>query len=520
MPRVGRETAVHPPRPEEPLEAALTGARIVDEVGELLTLGEDPEALVGRAFQRLGQLVPFDLATVLVREGDHLEVRYAAGPLEQPGLVGSRIAIKGNARLGNALRSRSARSYEEDEPGEDTFHGILDFPGGHSCLAAPLRARGEAFGLMTLDALVCRQYPETVVRHVGTFASLLALALKQSEHLQVLADRERRLRDEVAFHRTQALGELMAEPLRAESPAMRAVVDQLRQVAPTGTTVLLMGETGTGKEKVAQTLHHLSPRRERPFIKVNCGALPAHLIESELFGHVKGAFTGASAARKGRFELADGGTLFLDEIGELPLDLQPRLLRVLQEREIDPLGSERPKKVDVRLVAATNRDLRAQVDAGLFREDLYYRLHVFPILLPPLRERPEDVRALAESFLDRFARANRRPLLRLGRESLARLQAYSWPGNVRELFNVLERAAILSPDRELRLGGTLPESRPRKGSVPTWAQQEEVYLADVMGRAEGRVTGKGGAAELAGLAPSTLISKLERLGLRPADFRR
>ena len=262
------------PKPKDPLEAALTGARIVEEVGDLLTLGENPEALVQRAFQRLGQLVPFDLATVLVREKDHLEVRHALGPLVTPNLVGSRIPIHGNTRLVAALKSRHAHSFEEEDTGEDTFHGILDFPDGHSCLVAPLRSNGEVFGLMTLDALVCRQYPESVERHVSTFASLLALALKQAEHLKLLAERERRLSDEVSFFRTEALREVMTEPLRADSPAMRDVVEQLRQVASAQTTVLLSGETGTGKEKVAQTLHHLSPRRDRPFIKVNCGALP------------------------------------------------------------------------------------------------------------------------------------------------------------------------------------------------------------------------------------------------------
>ncbi len=506
---------------DNPLESALTGARMVDEVGDLLTLGQDPEAMLGRAFQRLGELVPFDLATVLLREEGDLVVRHATGPFPRPELLGTRIKIHGNSRLVEALKARQAHAFEEDEPGEDTFHGILDFPEGHSCLVAPLRSQGEIFGLMTLDALVCRQYPESVVRHVGTFASLLALALKQAEHLQLLAAREQHLQAEVRFLRDEQLQGLMAEPLRAESPALRAVVDRLRQVAPTTATVLLTGETGTGKEKVAQTLHHLSPRREKPFIKVNCAALPATLIESELFGHVKGAFTGASAARKGRFELADGGTLFLDEIGELPLDLQPRLLRALQEGEIDPVGGERPRKVDVRLIAATNRNLEAEVEAGRFRADLYYRLGVFPVHLPPLRERPEDVRALAESFLERFARANKRATLKLTKAALARLEAYAWPGNVRELFNVLERAAILSPGRELELEGALPEgAKGRRAKVLPWEAMERDYLVALMRATKGKVTGEGGAAALSDLAPGTLLSRLAKLGLKPAEFRR
>jgi transcriptional regulator with GAF, ATPase, and Fis domain len=507
------------PSPYDPLDAALGGARMIDEVGALLTLGDDPDRMVAHAFERLGSLVPFDLATVLVRDRDAMEVRHATGPMVRPGLVGARIPIKGNGRLQDALRSRRARSFEEDDPGEDTFHGILDFPDGHSCLVAPLRSGGEAFGLMTLDALVCRQYPESVQRHVGTFASLLALALKQAEHLRLLAEREQRLADEVTFLRRESL-QVMDEPLRAESAAMRAVVDQLRQVAPARTTVLITGETGTGKEKVAQTLHHLSPRRDKPFIKVNCGALPASLIESELFGHVKGAFTGATAARKGRFELADGGTLFLDEIGELPLDLQPRLLRALQEGEIDPVGGERPRKVDVRVLAATNRDLADDVVTGRFRKDLYYRLNVFPVHLAPLRERPEDLRPLAESFLERFARQNRRPPLRLTRETLRRLEGYGWPGNARELFNVLERAAILSTGRDLQLEGTLAPAPQAAGAVLSWESFERTYLQNLMRRCRGKVTGAQGAATLADLPPSTLLSRLEKLGMRPADFRR
>ena len=330
----------------------------------------------------------------------------------------------------------------------------------------------------------------------------------------------RLLVEEVSYFREAQRRDVLQEPLRAESPAMRSILEQLRQVAPTTATVLITGETGTGKEKVAQTLHHLSPRREKPFIKVNCSALPATLIESELFGHVKGAFSGAATARKGRFELADGGTLFLDEIGDLPLDLQPKLLRAIQEKEIDPLGSESPRKVDVRLVAATHADLRAGVADGRFREDLFYRLSVFPIHLPPLRERPEDIAALAAGLLDRFARENRRPPIHLPEAVREQLEAYGWPGNVRELHNVLERAAILSADRELRLpAGALPARGERTGRLLTWEAQERTYLERLMRHTHGKITGTDGAAVLADLAPSTLLSRLEKLGLRPRDFR-
>jgi transcriptional regulator with GAF, ATPase, and Fis domain len=507
--------------PTSELDAALTGARLVEEAGALLTLGEDPDRMVAHAFERLGQLVPYDLATVLLRAGEGLRVAYAVGPLATPQLSEALIPVRGNLRLLNALKARSRpATFEEGDPGEDTFHGLIDMPHGHSCLVAPLRSRGETFGLMTLDAMVCRQYPDSVLHHVGVFASLLALGLKQAEHLTRLAERERNLAEEVSYFREVQRRDVLQEPLRAESPAMRDILDQLRQVAATSTTVLITGETGTGKEKVAQTLHHLSPRREKPFIKVNCSALPATLIESELFGHVKGAFSGAATARKGRFELADGGTLFLDEIGDLPLDLQPKLLRAIQEKVIDPLGSEKSREVDVRLVAATHTNLQAAVAEGRFREDLFYRLSVFPVHLPPLRERSADIAALAESFLDRFARENRRPPIVLPDLVREQLEGYAWPGNVRELHNVLERAAILSAGRELRLPpGALPARSERPARPHTWEAQERLYLERLLRHTRGKITGAEGAATLADLPPSTLLSRLEKLGLQPRTFR-
>ena len=507
--------------PAQDLEAALTGARLVEEAGSLLTLGEEPGRMVAHAFERLSQLVPYDLATVLLREGDGLRVAYALGPLATPQLAETLIPVRGNLRLTQALKTGSQpATFEEDDPGEDTFQGLLEMPHGHSCLVAPLRSRGETFGLMTLDALVCRQYPASVLHHVGVFASLLALGLKQAEHLGRLAERERSLAEEVSYFREAQRQGVLQEPLQAESHAMRAILEQVGQVAATAATVLITGETGTGKEKVAQTLHHLSPRREKPFIKVNCSALPATLIESELFGHVKGAFSGAASARKGRFELADGGTLFLDEIGDLPLDLQPKLLRAIQEKEIDPLGSEKSRRVDVRLVAATHTDLRKAVAEGRFREDLFYRLSVFPIHLPPLRERPEDIAALAEGFLVRFARENRRPPIALPPGLREQLEGYAWPGNVRELQNVLERAAILSAGRELRLPpGALPRRAERSGRPLAWEAQERDYLERLLRHTRGKISGADGAAALAELPASTLLSRLEKLGLRPKDFK-
>jgi transcriptional regulator with GAF, ATPase, and Fis domain len=307
------------------------------------------------------------------------------------------------------------------------------------------------------------------------------------------------------------------------------VLDEVRQVAGTEATVLIQGETGTGKELFARAIHNGSRRRAEPMITVNCAAIPAPLIESEFFGHEKGAFTGATTKREGRFALADGGTIFLDEIGELPLELQSKLLRVLQEGTFEPVGSGRTQKVDVRVVAATNRDLRREVAEGRFREDLFYRLNVFPIPLPALRERPEDIPLLADAFASRFAQALRKELLPLAAESIARLKAYAWPGNVRELENVMERAVITAVGGRMDLARALPDAPPPGESEPIAPAADWVYsIAELeeierqnfqraLERCAGRVSGENGAARLLGMKPSTLSSRLKALGVKRAD---
>ena len=328
------------------------------------------------------------------------------------------------------------------------------------------------------------------------------------------------------LHELQHFGEILGN-----SPALMRVLRDIQQVADTEATVLISGETGTGKEVMARAIHANSRRRSHPFIKVNCAAIPATLIESEFFGHEQGAFTGATKKREGRFSLADGGTIFLDEIGELPLDLQGKLLRVLQEGEFDPVGSSHTKKVNVRVLAATNRDLRKEVQDGKFREDLYYRLNVFPIHLPPLRERGEDVVLLANNFVQHFAQRMGRTVAPLSPDALRGLTAYHWPGNVRELQNVIERAVITAQNGQLNLDRALPDVEEKLSSSPetltpepttcirTFQELQNLERQNILLALEQsgwKVSGEQGAAKLLGMNASTLASRLKTLGIARA----
>jgi len=311
------------------------------------------------------------------------------------------------------------------------------------------------------------------------------------------------------------------EEIVGRSDALLYVLRRLEQVAPLETTVLIQGETGVGKDLVARAIHSRSQRAGRPLVKVDCAALPPNLIEDELFGHEKGAFTGADRMRRGRFELADGGTVFLDEVGELPLELQGKLLRIIQDRHLERVGGDTTLQVDVRLIAATNRNLEEEVRAGRFREDLFYRLNVFPLTVPPLRQRREDIALLVEAFVKRFAAAQGKEIHSIPQPVVDELMAHDWRGNVRELANVIERAMITSSDGVLRLGARLSAEGPRPvtadGYRGTLAEVEREYVGQVLGGCSWRIEGEGGAAERLGLHPNTLRHRLRKLGLkRPA----
>jgi formate hydrogenlyase transcriptional activator len=343
-----------------------------------------------------------------------------------------------------------------------------------------------------------------------------ALAFQEVEALKDQRRAESAFPDEAACS-GHHFGEMVAV-----SAALRGVLRKVETVAPTDSTVLICGETGTGKELVARAIHNLSPRRDRTFVKLNCAAIPTGLLESELFGHERGAFTGAVGQRAGRFELADRGTLFLDEVGDIPLDLQPKLLRVLQEQEFERLGGTKTIKVDVRLVAATHRDLGKMVADGRFREDLFYRLNVFPVALPPLRERRDGIPSLVRHFTQKFARRMGKRIEAIPSAAMAALVAYPWPGNVRELQNVIERAVILSPGPVLRipLSDLQPPDAHTAGPTPvarTLADTERGHIVGVLRETHGVVGGPKGAAVQLGMKRSTLLWRMKKLGIaRPA----
>jgi len=334
---------------------------------------------------------------------------------------------------------------------------------------------------------------------------------------RVLAEAERaRLAEQNLYLRQELKSVHNFEEIVGRSPALAAVLDKVRRVAPTDATVLIYGETGTGKELIARAIHSASQRADKPLIKLNCAALPAGLVESELFGHEKGAFTGAIARRTGRFELADGGTIFLDEIGELPADTQAKLLRVLQEHEFDPVGGTAPRTVDVRVIAATNRDLLKAVRERLFREDLYYRLSVFPIRIPPLRERSVDIPLLAMFLLEKYAGRIGRRFEGIAPDTLQRLATYPWPGNVRELENVLERAVILAAGPMLEVDPEILEHATSEADARASGSLEEIekgHILKVLGQTRWVIEGPRGAADMLGLHPNTLRSRLKKLGL-------
>ena len=388
----------------------------------------------------------------------------------------------------------------------------------------PLVFRGGVLGVLAIfDTTVLGQGDFDWLR---VFADHSAVSIANARALEEIEFLKARLEEENAYLRQEVTAALGVGDFVGESFGLRKVMQQIQLVAPTDAAVLVTGESGTGKELVARAIHENSPRKGRALIKVNCGAVPETLFESEFFGHVRGAFTGAMKDRPGKFELADGGTLLLDEIGEVPLPMQAKLLRVLQEQEIERVGDTRVRKISVRIIAATNRDLKKEVEAGRFRQDLFYRLSVFPIDIPPLRERRDDIAPLAAHFVKQAARRMNRPVPRFTQSTMSQLAAHEWPGNVRELQNAVERVVILSQGGPLRfeLAPSSPTEATRAQSPPLdtsklltrdeLKRHERENITSALKQTGGKIFGPDGAAELLGTKPTTLASRIKALGLK------
>ena len=382
----------------------------------------------------------------------------------------------------------------------------------------PLFTSTRDLGTLALGALAENSFQQEDVDLLAQVANQIAIAVENALAYREIAELKNKLAEEKLYLEEEIRTEHNFEEVIGESVALKRALSQVETVAPTDSTVLVLGETGTGKEVIARAIHNLSRRRDGTFVKINCAAIPTGLLESELFGHEKGAFTGAIAQKIGRFELAHHGTLFLDEVGDIPLELQPKLLRVLQEREFERLGGTRTIRVDVRVVAATNRDLAQMVEEGPFRRDLYYRLNVFPIMIPPLRERSEDIPLLVRYFVQKYARLMDRRIETISAEEMDALTHYHWPGNVRELENLIERAVILSPGPELRV--PVAELKQHSEAPSNLALQavEREHIIRVLRETNWVVGGPRGAATRLAMKRTTLQSKMRKLGISPRDL--
>lgn len=488
----------------------------------------DLQTSLRRALPALAEAFPIDDVYVDVLDHDlgalrrvaHVNAREADGAGLTPSSAPAPL-IPLPERLWTWVENLKGPVMINDLPGEDArrFRKLIKLD-RHSDLSVALRVEKRQLGFLVLRAVGEGLFTGAHAQLLAVIADPFAIALSNTlAHLELLKLRDDLLDDKRFLNRE--LFHATAEDVIGANTGLRNVMDLARQAARVNSTVLLLGETGVGKDVVASAIHHGSARRDGPFIKVNCGAIPDGLIDSELFGHEAGAFTGASRERRGRFERASGGTIFLDEVGDLPLHAQVRLLRVLQNREIERVGATRTTKVDIRVIAATHQDLTEMVSRGKFREDLWFRLNVFPIVIPPLRLRRDDVPALVRRFVEvkrhelGIATA---PAIAPG--ALARLQEYAWPGNVRELENIVERELIRSGDGPLRFDevgvGTLPPDQPgvaRRGPVRL-DEAMAAHIESVLATAGGKIHGSGGAAELLGVNENTLRNRMDRLGVR------
>jgi formate hydrogenlyase transcriptional activator len=517
------------------LKAAEERQRVLLEVNNAIVTCLNRDSLFAATAEALKRVMPYDRAALVLHDPVKgvFQVLGVAGPVPSPPIIplGTEWPRRGS-RSGWILDHRQPILTIDMREGPQFFeHAALIKEGILAAVSVPLTVKGKILGTLNIGSRDRGRYGEAETALLSAIAEQVALAMENLLAYEQIAALKARLEQENQYLQEEVRAEAAFGDVVGKSAAILRVLERVRMVAETDSTVLVTGETGTGKELIVRGIHGLSRRKDKIMVKVNCAALPAGVIESELFGHEKGAFTGALTRKVGRFELANRGTLFLDEVGDLPLDLQAKLLRVLQEGEFERVGGTQTYKVDVRLVTATNHDLEKAVAEGRFRADLFYRLNVFPIVIPPLRQRLDDVPRLARHFAMFYSSKMGKPIGALGPEILKQLAAYPWPGNVRELQNVIERAVILSPRGRFELGDDLVAARPGPGAsaaatqAPASAKEssrsleevERAHIVAVLEQTGWRVSGDRGAARILGLKRTTLEARMKKLGIqRPA----
>ena len=495
---------------------------ILDLTNQVVSNLELPD-LLHAASGSVRRVMRCDAAAIMLPDADgtHLFVHALDYP-DSRGIFteGARVPMEGTMP-GDAFKSGKPMVVNRLDPLEmpAEMYRKAKGEGLNSFCDIPLMSRNRLLGILAVARHDENAFDDDEVAFLTQVANQVAIGVENALAYSVIAELKDRLAKEKLYLEDELRGEMDFEGIVGQSSALRHVLNLVETVAPSDSTVLMLGETGTGKELIARAIHDRSRRKDRTFVKINCAAIPTGLLESELFGHERGAFTGAISQKIGRLELADQGTLFLDEVGDIPLDIQPKLLRALQEREFERLGSTHTKKVNVRLVAATNRDLEKMIENREFRSDLYYRLNVFPIRVPPLRERPEDIPLLVRYFTQKYARRMEKQIESIPAADMKKLAAWHWPGNIRELENFIERSVILTHGSALQIPiGELGSNGKPAPVVTLRDANQRDEIARALREANGRVAGPDGAAARLGLKRTTLISRMKKLGIDPRQL--
>ena len=493
--------------------------RLLLEVNNAVVSRLDLRDVFAATAASLRRVIPHALASLYLYDPDKEVVsRHALDSPSGKGLLQEGfVGPIDSTPAGPAIRTGKPALFEEDDLKrlQSDVARLLLAEGVKSGCCVPLTSHNRLLGTLNIASLRPGAFSQDDVDLLSQVANQIAIAVENALAFREIEDLKNKLAEEKLYLEDEIRTEYNFEEIVGESAALKRILKQVETVAPTDSTVLIHGETGTGKELIARAIHNLSKRRERTFVKMNCAAIPTGLLESELFGHERGAFTGAIAQKVGRFELAHGGTLFLDEVGDIPLELQSKMLRVLQEQEFERLGSNRTIHVNVRLVAATNRDLARMAADKQFRSDLYYRLNVFPVTAPPLRERPEDIPLLVRYFAQKYARLMNRRIETVPAGAMTALAKYHWPGNIRELENLIERSVILSqgPDLHVPLGELKAPTTAAPNGVATLEAAEREHILRVLRETNWVIGGSSGAAARLGMKRTTLQSKMRKLGI-------